>query len=87
MARKGPGSVLPRDVLLTRAIEGKLALGCMARSWGTHQFDSVPSADGDACWRRRGRGAIVVVCHLDSHEEKPHGQRDVLSCVRRFRSL
>lgn len=53
----------------------------------TDQLDPVPSTKGDAC-RRRGRGTFVVIPgHLDGHKEKLHGQRNVLSCVCRFRGL
>ena len=53
----------------------------------TDQIDPVPSTKGDAR-RRRGRGIFVTILgHLDGHKEKLHGQRNVLSGVRRFRGL
>jgi len=53
----------------------------------TDQFDPVPSTKGDAR-RRLGRRIFAIIPgHLDGHEEKLHGQWNVLSRVRRFRGL
>lgn len=53
----------------------------------TDQLDPVPRTKGDAR-RRRGRGIFVIIPgHLNGHKEKLHGQRNVLSRVRRFCGL
>lgn len=52
----------------------------------TDQLHPVPSTKGNA--RRRRRGIFVItLSHLDGHKEKLHGQRNVLSRVRRFCGL
>jgi len=53
----------------------------------TDQLYPVPSSDGDARRRWRHDTIIAISGHLDGHEEKPHGQRNVLSCVCRFPGL
>lgn len=53
----------------------------------TDQLDPVPRTKGDPCRRRRRGIFIIIPGHLNGHKEKLHGQRNVLSRVRRFCGL
>lgn len=81
-------SDLPQGVQQTRK-EGLFSLGGLGKVLleVTDQLDPVPSTKSDTRRRLGRRIFLIIPGHLDGHEGKLHGQRNVLSRVRRFRGL